>query len=131
MSDDDEPVDDAAVILSFGKFRGKLVSDLAGVRTSRRYLQYLLTLSDLRDDTSRAIESALGRIPEPPLTYQEARDVRLPFGDHKGLTIGMVAKTKQGRASLSRLAKWDKLKEDLCEAIQLVIGKYEQLKASS
>jgi uncharacterized protein (DUF3820 family) len=133
MSDDEKPQEGPLVTkMPFGKHRGELICDLAAARTGRAYLRWLLTKDDLRDNTRRAVEEALVS-PEPPLTYQEAREMQLYFGKYKGQTVGHTAKTTDGRKYLTGMANWKEfdMKDDLREGIHLVISEYEQWKKTS
>lgn len=62
------------------------------------------------------------------LTYQTARKVVIPFGKHKGKTIGDIARTKNGRSYLDYLLSWDQLREHTREAIELVMIEYKLAK---
>lgn len=129
VSDDED--DGVGEVLLKGKHCGKLVSDVATTATGRVYLRWYLENGHASGSLAQAIQAAL-KGPEPRLTYEEARDVEVPFGEHKGQTVAQVARTKQGRADLSRIGTWARNKNFavLPDAIEIVIDKYNQLKTS-
>ena len=119
-------------VIPFGKHRGARVQGLAETSLGRGYLRWLST-QDLQLHLKRGIEKALSNTPELAMSFDEAREVAVPFGHNQGKTIGDLAENQQGRKDLARLAKWsaDKNFKALTEAIEIVIGQYEELEVSN
>lgn len=127
LSDDsDDEAGDA--VLSFGKYKGQSIKELAAVRVSRLYLKYLISLPDLDVNVQAAINTALTEVAEPELLFEDAMAVTLPFGQHRGKSLGELAKTKSGRTYLVQLMKWDKLSEEMFQSIQVIMAAYNKFK---
>jgi hypothetical protein len=119
--------------LPFGKFKGRTVGDLAGESyETRGYLRFLLTKQNLYETLREAISVTLDRSSTIHLSFGEAKAVTLRFGQHRGSTVGQIARTGTGRDYLfSYLLSWDKLGDELREAIGVVHEAYKQVRAAN
>ena len=126
LSDDSD--DEGDTLLTFGKYKGKSIKELAGVRVSRLYLKYLVSLPDLDVHVQAAINTALTEVAEPELLFEDAMAVTLPFGQQKGTSLRELVKTKSGRTYLMQLMKWEKLSEEIFQSIQVVMDAYNKFK---
>jgi hypothetical protein len=119
--------------LTFGKFEGRTVVEMAGDSyETRSYLRFLLTKEDLYENLRDAISVALNQSTRINLSLSQAKAVVIRFGKHRGSTVGQVATSSNGRDYLFLyLLAWDKLKEELREAIQVVHEEYERTGTAS
>jgi hypothetical protein len=51
------------------------------------------------------------------VTFDRAKNWRMPFGEHKGRTLDDIAKDDNGLRYLDRLAGWEKLQDPLRDAL--------------
>ncbi len=51
------------------------------------------------------------------MTFNEAKQVKLPFGDFKGRTLDQIAQTDAGLLYLDKLRAWDALWPETKEAL--------------
>jgi hypothetical protein len=62
------------------------------------------------------------------MTFDLGCQVMIPFGKHRGTTLGEHVRTKAGRSYLRYLLDWDGLFEELRQAIECVVEAYNVVK---
>ena len=62
------------------------------------------------------------------LTFDEAKRVKLRFGQYKGKRLAQLIRNSKGRQYLKYLLTWDKLRDDMKQSIEVCLEAYEKFK---
>ena len=118
-------------VLTFGKYTGEELGRIVSHKVGQEYLRFMLTKKDLKPEVAEAIGLVLADAPEVALTLQEASDVKVPFGEFKGQSVGTVARIKLGRKFLTKILVWEPLSKTFPvqkEAFEVVMLEYKAQK---
>ena len=116
-------------VMPFGKYKlKKNLKQLATDWEGRYYLKFMLS-TDVDEAIKNLITTALENTQAVVPTLQQAGDLTIRFGKHRGMTLREIVSQKGGPTYLIKfVAVWDKCGPQLTDAIVVIAAEYNRQK---